>query len=170
LKVSVKKISHLNIHENAISLKAYLANNTAIKSDLKNAPSIVLCVSGKNIPCKFISMTEKKDFSVLLGLPKSLDAALVLFYHIGKEVEDCFLLTEEIVDPEIYKETYYLLEDFAAKSGRRQQDILFEITEFKKGVGRRDLKHVSEKQMVIVRDRLKDILKSSLPVVQKVDK
>ena len=74
----------------------------------------------------------------------------------GKEVP---LLTEEKVSAEILDATQKLLYAASHQSGKTPAEILLTLTTFKAGVeGKDDLRFISEKQLVVVRDKLNNAL------------
>ena len=74
--------------------------------------------------------------------------------YLFKTIESA-LIVEERVPKVLFDETDRLLTALSVKTKRNKEDLLYELTAYKKGVeGRSDLKFVSAKQLPVIKDRM----------------
>lgn len=162
IPITVSLISSL---ENHISIKSHCSNKN-VRIDIISGLSCLLVGNKNKFQCKVVSVTEKdKKLTIQLHSERDITVINSLFPYQYKDNE-ISLLIEEKIDKQLYKETESLLEELSRKTGNSTSNILLSLTSFKPGVeGREDLRFVSEKQMVVVNRKIKDILEDQTPRV-----
>jgi len=161
MKIILNNLRALTIFENYLSLKAHIANHDLNLSKIKPSTPCLLIVDDRRIPCNIESKNERGNKkTILLHLNQSFDTVMRIYRYIVKEKNmELTLMADEVVDEEVYLEAAKLLEELAAKTNRSERDLLLELTAFRKGVeGKDELRFVSQKQMVVIIAKMKELL------------
>jgi hypothetical protein len=153
-------ITQVCILEKHISVKATCLNITQIKPGLLCS----LQISRNDYVGKIASTTENDNrISINLKIERRNhddDAntlrSLLPFQYTDKELA---LLLEEKVESDLLKEAEVLLYRLSQKTARKPEEVLLDLTAFKPGVGgRTDLRFVSQKQMLVLVDKMTERL------------
>ncbi|GMT49844.1 MAG: hypothetical protein IEMM0008_1383 [bacterium] len=161
MKIILNNLRALTIYENYLSLKAHIANHNLNLDRIKPSTPCQLIVDDRRIHCNIESKNERGNKkTILLHLDQSFDTVMKLYRYVVKEKNmELTLMTDEVVDEELYLEAAKLLEELAVKTNRSQRDLLLELTAFRKGVdGKDELRFVSQKQMVVIIAKMKELL------------
>jgi hypothetical protein len=163
MRVTISKVGTLSANEKFMTLKLMRENGSA-KMPRLNTPAA----------CELTLPSGKRISAVLLRQPiRQKDRTIFSIYfhrepYITEEVQSIWphlhntsclsLFIEEKVPEESYKEAESLLWRLSTVTGRPKEDILKELTAFKAGIaGREDLKFVSERQLPIIIEKMKDM-------------
>lgn len=159
MKARVEKIRGIAVNENYISANV-VCSGVKVGEIIPSLKGIFL-LNKERLSCTVSTVSIKKDGECSLTL-KFSDSRRVLnsiypFHH--KSNLDFALLIQENVEPDLYEEASQLLQLIAKQIGQRRGDILYELTSFKDIKGKRDLRFVSSRQMPVLIDKMRGMLK-----------
>jgi hypothetical protein len=160
MKISIEKFGLWSVHEKHISLKVECHAKDSIEvKHLEKDTSCALYIKSYKIASQIGSATlGKKSVNILLRFDHNFKIIEALWNFSNAESHGGYILTEEKTDPELFAIAHRLLREVSVLRGVSPETIMKEVTYFKPGTERDELRFVSEKQLPVVRDKLKEIL------------
>ena len=162
VKISIDYIGGLSVNKKHISLQMQTdssENAVHIKKDMFCA----LYIDGEKVYGDIFSFspTSSGGLNIRLRIKDEYQVYCLLYPYHHSDIK-CFLLTEEIVSPEIVKQAKILLGKLSALTGKSKQGILLDLTAFKPGVeGRDDIRFISGKQMPVIIEKMEEMIKGN---------
>ncbi len=136
--------------------------------DLPKDPACLLVIPPYRIEgaIQSSSRSAKGRSSIVIRIARAKDILGVLYDAQGASHS---LHLAELVDPALYQEAESLLHALSVQTGQPCAELLLKLTEFRRGVeGRPSLKFVSEAQLKVIVDKMRDELESSTPKKEAV--
>lgn len=161
MRIDISKVGNIVIAENNISVSVVCSGQDLRVNDVTPSAKCLLLLGSEKISCMVSSLTKKKDGSYGFTLKTNNNFKLLslLYPYHHKNSLDGVLLIQENVPVDMYQEAERLLRTLSDLSGKKQSDILFEISSFKDVKGKRNLRFISINQMPVVIDKAKELIK-----------
>lgn len=162
MKIPIDYIGGLSVNKKHISLQMQTdssGNAAHIKKDMFCA----LYIDGKKVygDIDSFSPTSSGGLNIRLRIKDEYPVYCLLHPYLHSDIK-CFLLTEEVVSPEIVKQAKILLGRLSAQAGKSKHEILMDLTAFKPGVeGRDDIRFISGKQMPVIIEKMEELLREA---------
>lgn len=162
MKVSISKIGNINTNKNDITICAFCSGPDLRMDDINVSLKGVLLLGEDKLSCTVNTISKKKNgsYGLTLKVPDSIALYSLIHPYHHKSSLDFTLIMHENVDPELHDEADGLLDFLSQQTGINKGDLLCQLTAFKNFPGKRDLKLVSAKQMPIVIDKMREMLKT----------
>ena len=161
MKVKISKIGNITTNRNHITILALCPRQTIRMDDINVDIEGILFLGDDKISCTLNTISKKKKglYGLALKIPDSIAMYSLIHPYHHKSNLDFTLLLQENVDTSVFNEANRLLDLLSEQTGRKKDELLCELTSFRNFPGKDDLKLVSAKQMPIVIEKMRGILK-----------
>lgn len=161
MKVRISKIGNITTNKNHITILALCPGQALRMDDINVDIKGILFLGDDKISCALQTISKKKkgSYGLALTIPDSIATYSLIHPYHHKSNLDFTLLLQESVDTSVFNEANRLLDLISEQTGREKGELLCELTSFRNFPGKGDLKLVSAKQMPIVIEKMRGILK-----------
>lgn len=157
MKITVSEIGGIAVNKKHLTLRVYTAQPIT-KRDVPKSAFSRLDIGGNKFACTVhstISTEDRTELTLKFADDRAILAGLHAVHH--QQAEGA-LFVEEKVDLDVFKQADTLLGDLVKFTGQSKARLLINLTSFKPGAGRDDLRFVSEKQLAVITDKMRERL------------